>query len=198
MSTRSILALQKGNRVRYCYVHWDGDNHGKTLRTMSDAEIEDLFNKMAPLDEGKKVYLEHLYNTPYWYTYMASVANRGVDQDTISRVYMGIASTPYDPLPAKNESFGPDECGSFETTSSFDQQKPTEDEPEEAARTVKELLNGNTPGHDRVWYYNLDTAKLIFFKDKYCSGTRCGWTRRESVRKSRKTPKKYKLSDFYA
>ena len=198
MSTRSILALQKGNRVRYCSVHWDGDNHGKTLRTMSDAEIEDLFNKMAPLDWGKKVYIEHLYNTPYWYTYMASVANRGVDQDTISSVYLGFAPTPYDPIPAKNENFGPDECGSFETTSSFDQQKPTEEDPEEAARTVKELLNGHTPGHDRVWYYNLDTTKLIFFRDNYCSGTYCGWTRRESFRKSRKTPKKYKLSDFYA
>ena len=65
MSTRSVLALQKGNKVRYCFLHWDGDNHGQTLKHMLDSEIEELFEGMGAVEKGNFIYLDHLHSKSY-------------------------------------------------------------------------------------------------------------------------------------
>ena len=54
MSTRGIISLQKGNRVRYCYVANDTDQLYKSIMEMKSEEIEATFNGMCILDSLKR------------------------------------------------------------------------------------------------------------------------------------------------
>lgn len=47
MSTRSILVLKKGNECRYCFIHWDGANHGDTLKGMPKDKLEAIYEKLG-------------------------------------------------------------------------------------------------------------------------------------------------------
>ena len=110
MSTRSILALQKGNKVRYCFVHWDGGNHGQTLKEMLDSEIEDLFQKMSPVEDGLYIGLDHLHPKAYWEAYVKANredwAKRGLPQKDFDLTYLRPQPTAYDPPPPGKPSAG--------------------------------------------------------------------------------------------
>ncbi len=54
MSTRGIISLQKGNRVRFCYVANDTDQLYKSIMEMKFEEIEATFNGMCVLDSLKR------------------------------------------------------------------------------------------------------------------------------------------------
>ena len=187
MSTRSILALQKGNRVRYCFLHWDGDNHGQTLKEMLDSEIEDLFNKMAPLDDGKYLYLDHLYPQSYWEPYIASqwadwqkcYPKGDHDRKGFEHIQMNPQPTAYSPVHRDTASLDPTECGSFTTR--------RKGEP----KTFKEVLNGTYPFVccEYVWFYNLDTRKITWFTDH----NKQDWKPKTMNRRKRLTPKKFEF-----
>ena len=143
MSTRSILALQKGRHVRYCFLHWDGDNHGDTLKEMIDSEIEELYNAMAPIDDGKYLFLDHLHPQSYWDSYIE--ANRqdwiqkrkgkGKDLKSFEAIYMRPQSTAFLPVvptvpKGQKIELDPEEIGSYDTLAT-------------SPRCVKECLHGN-------------------------------------------------------
>ena len=54
MGTRGIISLQKGNRVRYCYVGYDTDQLYKSIMEMKFEEIEATYNGMCVLDSLKR------------------------------------------------------------------------------------------------------------------------------------------------
>lgn len=54
MSTRGIISLRKGNRVRYCYVVNDTDRLYQDIMEMKFEEIEATYNGMAVLDNLKR------------------------------------------------------------------------------------------------------------------------------------------------
>ena len=54
MSTRGIISLQKGNRVRYCFVANDTDQLYRNIMEMKFEEIEATFNGMCVLDSLKR------------------------------------------------------------------------------------------------------------------------------------------------
>ena len=190
MSTRSILALQKGRRIRYCFVHWDGDHHGTHLKNMTDAEIQDLFDKMAPLDENKTVYLDHMVSKAYWDTKieyqrkiyekehpksMKTEAGREKVQKEFAHYYLEPQPSAYDPI-VEGCPCDRSECGSFLTNKAD-------------MSTYKDV----TGGHDHffaceyVWHLNLDTNLITYFY----AGKRASMRRRP-----RKTPKKYDWSHY--
>ena len=202
MSTRSILALQKGRHVRYCYLHWDGDNHGDTLKEMLDSEIEELFYAMAPIDDGQYLYLEHLYSQSYWDAYLdshladwmedrvrdAKEQNKepDFDIDGFEAIYKRPQSTAYLPvlpkLPKgqkrwKAEDLDPAEIGSYDTLAT-------------SPRCVRECLHGNTEfgGCEYVWHYNLDTRVITYFTHKTENAP---WTPQTMIRRRR-----FKAKDF--
>jgi hypothetical protein len=187
MSTRSILALQKGRRVRYCFLHWDGDNHGQTLKDMLDSEIEELYNAMAPIDEGNYLYLEHLYSQSYWDGYIEALKanwlkrfpNRPTDFEDIYMRPQPTAYLPVIPQVKKGDkpiALDPTEIGSYDT----DRTAPT---------SVKEALNGHREFDfcEYVWFYNLDTRVITCFTDH----KNWNWEPHTMNRRRRLTPKKY-------
>lgn len=190
MSTRSILALQKGRHVRYCFLHWDGDNHGQTLKDMLDSEIEELYNAMAPIDDGKYLFLDHLYPQSYWDSYIE--ANR---QDWIKKrlkgfeaIYMRPQSTAYLPvIPTVKKSqkvvLDPEEIGSYDTLAT-------------SPRCVRECLHGNREFDwcEYVWHYNLDTRVITYFTHKT---EKAPWSPQTMNRRRRFTPKKFDFSDWF-
>lgn len=168
MSTRSILALQKGRHVRYCFLHWDGDNHGQTLKDMLDSEIEELYNAMAPIDDGKYLFLDHLYPQSDWDGYIE--ANRkdwlnkrkGKSKDLkgFESIYMRPQSTAYLPVvpevpKGQKIELDPEEIGSYDTLAT-------------SPRCVRECLHGNREFDwcEYVWHYNLDTRVITYFTHK--------------------------------
>ena len=54
MGTRGIISLQKGNRVRYCFVANDTDQLYRSIMEMKSEEIEATFNGMCILDSLKR------------------------------------------------------------------------------------------------------------------------------------------------
>lgn len=54
MSTRGIISLQKGNRVRYCFVANDTNQLYKSIMEMKFEEIESTYNGMCVLDSLKR------------------------------------------------------------------------------------------------------------------------------------------------
>ena len=190
MSTRSILALQKGRHVRYCFLHWDGDNHGQTLKDMLDSEIEELYNAMAPIDEGKYLYLDHLYPQSYWDAYLEyqkvdwskRFGNRMKDFEAI---YMRPQSTAYLPViptvkRGQKVALNPEEIGSYDTDTT-------------APDCVTDALDGNSEfgGCEYVWFYNLDTRVITYFT----WGSKVPWTKKTMKRRRRLTPKKFSFRD---
>jgi hypothetical protein len=166
MSTRSILALQKGRHVRYCFLHWDGDNHGQTLKEMLDSEIEELYNAMAPIDDGKYLYLDHLYPQAYWDGYIEAHRqdwlnkHDGGSLDDFEAIYMRPQSTAYLPViptvkKGQKVELDPDEIGSYDTMTT-------------SPRSVRECLNGHDAFSwcEYVWHYNLDTRVITYFTHK--------------------------------
>lgn len=190
MSTRSILALQKGKRIRYCFLHWDGANHGATLKEMTDAELQDLFDKMAPLDDNKTIYLSHLYSKAYWDTWieykrkiyekehpkaMKTKAGREKVQKEFESLYLDPQPTAYDPI-VEGGRCDRTECGSFLTN-----------------KADMSTYTDVTGGYDHffaceyIWHINLDTNLITYFY----AGKRASMRRRP-----RKTPKKYDWSHY--
>jgi hypothetical protein len=188
MSTRSILALQKGNKVRYCFVHWDGGNHGQTLKEMLDSEIEDLFQKMSPVEDGLYIGLDHLHPKAYWEAYVKANredwVKRGLPQKDFDLTYLRPQPTAYDPV--VEHQVGPLE---HDTLGAFTRES---DEPPASPR---EALGGNLPfvTCEYLWFYNLDTRKLTMFSGKNGQA----WNPVTSTRRKRLTPKKYDFSDWF-
>lgn len=193
MSTRSILALQKGRHVRYCFLHWDGDNHGQTLKEMLDSEIEELYNAMAPIDDGKYLFLDHLYPQSYWDGYIE--ANRqdwikkrkgkSKDLKNFEYIYMRPQSTAFLPVvpevpKGQKVELDPEEIGSYDTLAT-------------SPRCVKECLHGNREFDwcEYVWHYNLDTRVITYFTHKTENAP---WTPQTMNRRRRFTPKKFDFS----
>ena len=196
MSTRSILALQKGRHVRYCFLHWDGDNHGQTLKDMLDSEIEELYNAMAPIDDGKYLYLDHLYPQAYWDGYIE--ANRqdwikkrlgkGKDLKGFEAIYMRPQSTAFLPVvptapKGQKVELDPEEIGSYDTLAT-------------SPRCVRECLHGNREFDwcEYVWHYNLDTRVITYFTHKTEKAPWTPWTPQTMNRRRRFTPKKFDFS----
>lgn len=196
MSTRSILALQKGRHVRYCFLHWDGDNHGQTLKDMLDSEIEELYNAMAPIDDGKYLFLDHLYPQSYWDSYIE--ANRqdwikkrkgkSKDLKNFEYIYKRPQSTAYLPVvpevpKGKKIELDPEEIGSYDTLAT-------------SPRSVKECLHGNREFDwcEYVWHYNLDTRVITYFTHKT---EKAPWSPQTMNRRRRFTPKKFDFSDWF-
>lgn len=193
MSTRSILALQKGRHVRYCFLHWDGDNHGQTLKEMLDSEIEELYNAMAPIDDGKYLFLDHLYPQSYWDGYIE--ANR---QDWIKKrkgkskdlknfefIYMRPQSTAFLPVvptvkKGQKVELDPEEIGSYDTLAT-------------SPRCLRECLHGNREFDccEYVWHYNLDTRVITYFTHKTENAP---WSPQTMNRRRRFTPTKFDFS----
>lgn len=195
MSTRSILALQKGRHVRYCFLHWDGDNHGDTLKEMLDSEIEELYNAMAPIDDGKYLFLDHLYPQSYWDGYIE--ANRqdwikkrkgkSKDLKNFEAIYMRPQSTAYLPViptvkKGQKVELDPEEIGSYDTLAT-------------SPRCVRECLHGNREFDccEYVWHYNLDTRVITYFT--YTE--KAPWSPQTMTRRRRFTPKKFDFSDWF-
>lgn len=200
MSTRSILALQKGNKVRYCFLHWDGDNHGQTLKEMLDSEIEDLFNKLEPVERGCDVHLSHLYSKSYWDEKLRAEKidwkNRGnkltgKGLKDFESIFMRPQSTAYDPIviePKKDKDgnviekldLDASEQGFYTTT-------------RKSPNTVKQAMGGVYPFNwcEYVWFYNLDTYTITWFHDKK------DWKKQQMKRRKRLTPKKFDCSWVY-
>ena len=193
MSTRSILALQKGRHVRYCFLHWDGDNHGQTLKEMLDSEIEELYNAMAPIDDGKYLFLDHLYPQSYWDGYIE--ANRqdwikkrkgkSKDLKNFEYIYMRPQSTAFLPVvpevpKGQKVELDPEEIGSYDTLAT-------------SPRCVKECLHGNREFDwcEYVWHYNLDTRVITYFTHKT---EKAPWSPQTMNRRRRFTPKKFDFS----
>ena len=193
MSTRSILALQKGRHVRYCFLHWDGDNHGQTLKEMLDSEIEELYNAMAPIDDGKYLFLDHLYPQSYWDGYIE--ANRqdwikkrkgkSKDLKNFEYIYMRPQSTAYLPViptvpKGQKVELNPEEIGSYDTLAT-------------SPRCVRECLHGNREFDwcEYVWHYNLDTRVITYFTHKT---EKAPWSPQTMNRRRRFTPKKFDFS----
>ena len=193
MSTRSILALQKGRHVRYCFLHWDGDNHGQTLKDMLDSEIEELYNAMAPIDDGKYLFLDHLYPQSYWDGYIE--ANRqdwikkrkgkSKDLKNFEYIYMRPQSTAFLPVvpevpKGQKVELDPEEIGSYDTLAT-------------SPRCVKECLHGNREFDwcEYVWHYNLDTRVITYFTHKT---EKAPWSPQTMNRRRRFTPKKFDFS----
>lgn len=200
MSTRSILVLQKGRHVRYCYLHYDGDNHGDTLKEMLDSEIEELYNAMAPIDDGKYLFLEHLYSQSYWDAYIdahlkdwmdarireAKEKNQepNFDMETFDAIYRRPQSTAYLPVvptipkgKKRKVILDPEEIGSYDTLAT-------------SPRCVRECLHGNTEfgGCEYVWHYNLDTRVITYFTHMTKNAP---WTPQTMIRRRR-----FKAKDF--
>jgi hypothetical protein len=173
MSTRSILALQKGRRVRYCFLHWDGDKHGQTLKDMLDSEIEELYNAMAPIDDGKYLFLEHLYPQAYWEKHIDEALSDWMekrareakekntepnfDMEGFDAIYTRPQSTAYLPViptvpKGQKIELDPEEIGSYDTLAT-------------SPRSVRECLHGNREFDccEYVWHYNLDTRVITYF-----------------------------------
>lgn len=190
MSTRSILALQKGRHVRYCFLHWDGDNHGDTLKEMLDSEIEELYNAMAPIDDGKYLFLDHLYPKSYWDGYIEAnrqdwIKRMGKDIKGFESVYMRPQSTAYLPVIPTVEKgqtieLDPEEIGSYDTLAT-------------SPRSVRECLHGNREFDwcEYVWHYNLDTRVITYFTHKTENAP---WSPQTMKRRRRFTPKKFDFS----
>jgi len=191
MSTRSILALQKGRHVRYCFLHWDGDNHGDTLKDMLDSEIEELYNAMDPIEDGKYLFLDHLYPRSYWDAYIE--ANRqawlkkheGKDLKGFESIYMRPQSTAFLPVIPTVENgrkveLDPEELGSYDTLAT-------------SPRSVRECLHGNREFDwcEYVWHYNLDTRVITYFTHKTENAP---WSPQTMKRRRRFTPKKFDFS----
>lgn len=183
MSTRSILALQKGNRVRYCFIHWDGDSHGQTLKEMLDSEIEDLFNKMSPLDDGKGLYLSHIESESYHKGYIDGQwkdwqkrykGKKGGDRKSFENIYLNPQPTAYDPMPDDSD---PTCNGSFTTRK------------KSPGKWSDAIIGENLfVGCEYIWHYNLDTRVITWFNDK-------NWDKKHQMnRRKRLTPKKYDFS----
>ena len=168
MSTRSILALQKGRHVRYCFLHWDGDNHGQTLKDMLDSEIEELYNAMAPIDDGKYLFLDHLYPQAYWEKHideaisdwMASRVREAkeknkepnFDMEGFDAIYKRPQSTAYLPVvptvkKGQKVVLDPEEIGSYDTLATSPR-------------------NREFDWCEYVWHYNLDTRVITYFTHK--------------------------------
>lgn len=190
MSTRSILALQKGKRIRYCFLHWDGANHGTTLKEMTDAELQDLFDKMAPLDDDKSIYLSHLYSKAYWDTKtdydrriyekenakaMKTAKGREKVAKDFESIYLYPQPTAYDPI-VEGGRCDRTECGSHITKKAD-------------MSTVQDVTGGFYPffACEYVWHINLDTNLITYFP--VGKGVR-----KSTKRRVRKTPKKYDWS----
>ena len=164
MSTRSILALQKGRHVRYCFLHWDGDNHGDTLKEMIDNEIEELYNAMAPIDDGQYLFLDHLHPQAYWDGYIDANRQRWLkdhkDLKDFESIYMRPQSTAFLPVmptvkKGQKVELDPEEIGSYDTLAT-------------SPRSVRECLHGNREFDwcEYVWHYNLDTRVITYFTHK--------------------------------
>jgi hypothetical protein len=194
MSTRSILALQKGRHVRYCFLHWDGDNHGQTLKEMLDSEIEELYNAMAPIDDGKYIFLDHLYPQSYWDGYIEahrqdwikSYSDRSLTD--FEAIYMRPQSTAYLPViptvpKGQKVELNPEEIGSYDTLAT-------------SPRCVKECLHGSREFDwcEYVWHYNLDTRVITYFTHKTENAP---WSPQTMLRRRRFTPKKFDFSDWF-
>lgn len=198
MSTRSILALQKGNKVRYCFLHWDGDNHGKTLKEMLDSEIEELFEGMGAVENGSYIMLDHLHSKSYWDGYIDAQridwknSYPGRPMKEFEQIYIGSQKSGYMPIvvePKKNTDGkviepierDPNELGFYETKS-------------KAPKTVKAALNGHYPFMccEYVWFYNLDTRVITWFHDDE------KWQQKQMNRRKRLTPKKFDFSWVYS
>lgn len=190
MSTRSILALQKGKRIRYCFLHWDGDSHGVTLKEMTDAELQDLFDKMAPLDDGKYLYLDHLYTKAYWDTkidyqrriyekenakLMKTKAGKEKVQKDFEHIYLKPQPTAYDPI-QEDAMIDRTECGSHITKKAD-------------MSTIQDVTGGFNHffACEYVWHINLDTNLITYFHEG---------KRKSTKRRTRKTPPKYDWSDY--
>ena len=196
MSTRSILALQKGRHVRYCFLHWDGDNHGQTLKDMLDSEIEELYNAMAPIDDGKYLYLDHLYPQSYWDGYIEAHRQdwlnerkgKSKDLKNFEFIYMRPQSTAYLPVvpevpKGQKVELDPEEIGSYDTLAT-------------SPRCVRECLHGNREFDwcEYVWHYNLDTRVITYFTHKTENAP---WSPQTMNRRRRFTPKKFDFSDWF-
>jgi hypothetical protein len=190
MSTRSILALQKGKRIRYCFLHWDGDKHGATLKEMTDAELQDLFDKMAPLDDNKPIYLDHLYTKAYWDTeidydrriyekesakLMKTKAGKEKVQKEFASIYLNPQPTAYDPV-LDDTKCDRTECGSHITKKAD-------------MSTIQDVTGGFYPffACEYVWHINLDTNIITYFHEG---------KRKSTKRRVRKTPPKYDWSYY--
>ena len=197
MSTRSILALQKGNKVRYCFLHWDGDNHGQTLKEMLDSEIEELFNAMAPIEDGDYVYLDHLHSKSYWDSYIEANRTDWVNRKgnksmaDFEKIYCRPQPSAYLPVVISGKKakeanpdfeLDPSEVGAYTTK-------------RKAPKTVNEALNGHTEfmGCEYVWFYNLDTRVITCFTDHH----KWNWKPHQMPRRKRLTPKKFDFSDWF-
>ena len=191
MSTRSILALQKGRHVRYCFLHWDGDNHGQTLKDMLDSEIEELYNAMAPIDDGKYLYLDHLHPQSYWDGYIEAhrqdwlKRHDGEGLDGFDAIYMRPQSTAYLPVvptvdKGEKVEIDPGEIGSYDTLTT-------------SPCCVRECLHGNREFGwcEYVWHYNLDTRVITYFTHKTENAP---WSPQTMKRRRRFTPKKFDFS----
>ena len=171
MSTRSIIALQKGNRVRYCYVHSDGNLLGRRLKEMLDVEIEDLFNRLSPLDAGENLRLSHIYSGSEWEARvdMYSREHPMVPREKVMENYTAQNSAYY-PL-QDTKPADPSTEGSYTTES-------------KSPETHLEALGIHFPEYyiEYVWHYNLDTRKVTCFeRDR-------DWKRTQSNRRCRRKP----------
>jgi hypothetical protein len=171
MSTRSIIALQKGNRVRYCYVHSDGNLLGRRLKEMLDVEIEDLFNRLSPLDAGENLHLSHIYSGSEWEARvdMYSREHPEVPREKVMENYTAQNSAYY-PL-QDTKPADPSTEGSYTTES-------------KSPDTHLEALGIHFPEYyiEYVWHYNLDTRKVTCFeRDR-------DWKRTQSNRRCRRKP----------
>lgn len=172
MSTRSIIALQKGNRVRYCFVHFDGNLMGRRLKEMLDTEIEDLFNRLSPLDDGADMWLDHLYSGSEWEARvdMYSREHPGVPREKVMEDYTA-QNSAYGPVTDPDKPADPSTEGSYATES-------------KSPETYVEALGIHYPTFyiEYVWHYNLDTRKVTCFeRDR-------DWKRTQSNRRCRRKP----------
>ena len=153
MSTRAIIALQKGNHARYCFLHWDGDIVDRRLKEMLDVEIEDLYNKLSPVDTGKSLCLEHMYSGAEWEARREHCAKTHPEmtREQVSAVYLD-QPTAYGPVPGDSSAYELP-CGDYYSPVNSPAGCP------DALGSCRAI----PPYVEHVWHYNLDTRKITSF-----------------------------------
>lgn len=186
MSIRGIISLQKGNRVRFCYVGNDTNQLARSIMEMTPVEIEATYNGMCVLDSLKRskkpqltctlVRLESDREFKEWIGYdiayylrekltkkdLAPYAKR---HETVNgqqltgqelRTYLYIKSLLAG-QPTANIPVVVEEREAYKYAGSFETDKPV--------ITQADAINHQRPffGCENICYYNLDTHEIKFW-----------------------------------
>lgn len=160
MSTRSILAIRKGDEVRYCFIHWDGCNHGETLKGMPREKMEAIFDKLS---DTKHAYGFSTFRNPEGVAEMVKYYTEALKESPGSAVYTFslIEYREYDYLPhVFTDVYGRPERNNGGLTSGAFQLKGAW--PKDGLKFP--FMRGDNPIFiEFVWTYDMESGKIGYY-----------------------------------